>query len=83
MAEEVSLAQVDPEFRMRVTSRSKYPWDEWINGNPWVATRGEDFHVACANFVATLHQKATSRGITVKTSTTGDKVTFQFLLNAD
>ena len=30
--------------------KSRYPWDQWFNGETWKLVQGEDFKVDCKSF---------------------------------
>jgi hypothetical protein len=49
------------------TPRDSYPWDQWLNGNRWHLTRGEDYQVATLALRAYVYRKARAIGITVST----------------
>ena len=55
-----------------------YPWDKWITGDIWQATRGEDFDIEPKMFALGLYQKSRRIGKKVRAQTNGDTVIFQF-----
>lgn len=48
------------------TTRRKYPWDEWTNGEVWQAVEGEDFASNHAVFKTQLNSRAEKLGMEVK-----------------
>lgn len=46
---------------------SKYPWEEWMDGQTHTALAGRDFHVSVHNFRSMLRQKGYQAGMTVWT----------------
>lgn len=46
----------------------RYPWDEWFDGEPREATRGEDYSCADSTFVTTLYGAARRRGLSCRTT---------------
>lgn len=67
------------------TSRRRFPWDEWTDGQTYQAVQGEDFQSGPHAFTAQLRKRAETLGLEVKTSVEknmGDKsavVFFQFV----
>lgn len=59
-----------------------YPWDEWFDGRIWQLTKGEDFSVSLHSFRTCAYLAASKRGGRVRSSTSGDVVTLQFLKEA-
>jgi hypothetical protein len=58
---------------------TKYPWDEWLNGETHIITHGEDFDVSFQAMQAQLHTRAGKEGLKVRTKRLeGDKLAFQF-----
>lgn len=41
---------------------TRYPWDQWLDGQTWELTPGEDFGTSVATFRRVLHSAATARG---------------------
>jgi hypothetical protein len=41
---------------------SRYPWDEWLDGNVWELVRGEDFQAKLTTFRANAQGQAKKRG---------------------
>lgn len=52
----------------RATRRSKYPWDEWFNGNVWLLEQGRDFDATPERMRQMIGMTARKRGIKVRTS---------------
>lgn len=61
------------------TYTSKYPWDEWLDGQIRVIRRGEHFDSKVLSMQSNFHKKAEERGFRVRTSLDGDTITFQAL----
>ena len=40
---------------------SQYPFDDWLNGEVWILTRGEDFKVRPTSFSGTIRSAAQRR----------------------
>lgn len=55
-----------PEWR--VASRSKYPWDEWFDGNVWQLEQGRDFESSPERMRQMVGMTARKRGLKVRTS---------------
>lgn len=57
---------------------AKYPWNEWLDGRTWRATRGVDFDVSLDAFRSVLYGKAsrTSRW-KIRSEIDGDSVVFR------
>lgn len=51
--------------------RSKYPWDEWLDGRTWLLKHGADFTVSTETMRVMLYQNATKRGVKVTTELHG------------
>jgi hypothetical protein len=51
----------------------RYPWNEWLDGSVWEIRRGEDYDVTTENMRVTLHMKADSRVIKVRTKKVHDQ----------
>jgi hypothetical protein len=68
---------------------TKYPWDEWLDGSIWVVVHGKDFQCAPGSLVVYLYHKASSKGLSVRTSILRgkrrkpDRVVFQFSKRTD
>lgn len=45
-----------------VPSRSRYPWDTWLDGGIWELTQGEDFKGRAATFKSNARSQAKRRG---------------------
>jgi hypothetical protein len=48
-------------------STPSYPWDEWLNGQPWELRRGDDFAGKVPTLRATAKSQAKKRGGTLRT----------------
>jgi hypothetical protein len=51
---------------------SKYPWEEWLNGRPWLLRHGEDYTVSSASMRASVARKAKELGKQVRTQASTD-----------
>jgi hypothetical protein len=49
------------------TTRRKFPWDEWTNGEMWQAIEGEDFAANHAVFKSQLRTRAEKLKMNVQT----------------
>lgn len=45
--------------------RSRYNWDEWLDGSVWQAVRGEDFTCKVQSFVSQLYKAAYDKGMKI------------------
>ena len=43
-------------------TRGKYPWEDWLNGNPWELEPGEDFDIDLASMRAVASRAAKHAG---------------------
>ena len=43
-------------------TRSRYPWDDWFDGEVWELTEGEDYTVSTDNMRTAVHSAAKTRG---------------------
>lgn len=41
-------------------ARTKYRWDEWVDGSAWAIHKDEDYNISTANMQITLHMRAKS-----------------------
>jgi hypothetical protein len=51
------------------STRRKYPWDDWTDGQVWQVVEGKDFTSNHAVFKAQLKARAEKLGIKVKVKT--------------
>jgi hypothetical protein len=62
-----------------IPGRSRYPWEEWFNGEVHIIDPEGEWNVSKASLRAYLHSKAREMGGSVGTKTTPeDKLAFQF-----
>ena len=47
---------------------SKYPWDEWLDGQARILTPGEDFDATIQSFRTLAHGVANRRGLRLRTA---------------
>ena len=59
------------------TSRVRYPWLDWFDGNMWELKQGEDFQVTPRAFVQQAHSAVRYHGMRIRTRTIGDTVWLQ------
>ena len=45
----------------------RYPWDEWLDGDPWQLVRGEDYDAKTATLISNARVQADKRDGTVRT----------------
>lgn len=72
------MAEQMPEFqRLREIQahRSKYPWEKWLDGNPWLIYAGEDFTCAAVSIVSSANKWAARRGFSIQSSVSEDQLT--------
>jgi hypothetical protein len=55
----------------------KYAWDEWLNGEIWELTRGEDFDIRVDHFRAQAFTNAKRRGMKLRTNVTDERIILQ------
>lgn len=65
------------------TSRVRYPWLDWLDGNMWELKHGVDFQVAPRAFVQQAHAAARNFRMRVRTRTIGDTVWIQAGVDQD
>ena len=56
-----------------IPTRAKYPWDEWLDGSPWLLRKGEDYLTNTDSFRAVANKAARDRARKLKTRTVKDK----------
>jgi hypothetical protein len=47
---------------------SKYDWDNWLDGDIWVLTQGEDFEVELSTMRSTILGAAYRKGLRARTT---------------
>jgi len=57
---------------------TRYPWDEWTNGDTYELKQGEDFNGRVPQFRSQCNQVAKRRGLTASVLQNGDKVYVKF-----
>jgi hypothetical protein len=60
------------------TRAGKYAWDEWLDGDVWELTRGEDFETPPKLMQSAIHSAARARGGHADTRVVGEKVYLEF-----
>lgn len=63
---------------MPAGSRSRYPWDEWFDGDVWELEAEKDYSVSTENMRTAVHSAAGSRGGHAQTSVTEKGLAIQF-----
>lgn len=71
------MAETLPEFDFRWRKGSNYPWDEWLNGQIWQLTTGQDFTIAPVSLISSARYEAVDRGMKVRTRRLGEVVVLQ------
>jgi hypothetical protein len=56
---------------------SKYPWTEWLDGNVWELVPGKDFNCSITTMRSQFAIRARMRGLTFRTTFTGDRLVVQ------
>jgi hypothetical protein len=69
------------DFPERHAANSRYPWDQWLDGQIWQITRGEDFDISTESMRVRLYPAAKARGGSIRTNVKGSTITFQFTKN--
>lgn len=74
------MAQKLEEFDFTASrgGAQKYPWKDWMNGEIYRVTEGEDFEVAARNFRTSLFNAAKRHDLKVRTKQEEGAVVFQF-----
>lgn len=71
MGEVVDYDWNDRPYRGRPT---KYPWDEWLNGQTWQLTRGVDFTLDDSSLRAAVSSAANKRNRQARVAKVSDDV---------
>ena len=58
-------------------SNTRYPWDQWLDGNIWALTKGDDFEQDSEHFRAHVYIAARNRGKKARTTRAGDVLHIQ------
>jgi len=53
----------------------KYPWDQWLDGNPWKLEAGVDYNCQAQSLVSSASKFAERNGFSVKSSIAEDGLT--------
>jgi hypothetical protein len=61
------MAKKLKEFDFNRTSRSAYPWDQWLDGNVWALEAGADFEGKMGKLQSAAYVAAKARGGKVRT----------------
>lgn len=73
------MAEVLNEGFIFVDRRSKYPWNEWLDGKVRKLIKGTDYENNTTNFVAYLRTVCTKHAMTPQLHVENDYVIFQAL----
>lgn len=69
------MAEVTQQFeplRPKRQGKPKYPWQDWLNGEPWRLYAGEDFECQSASLVSSAAKFAGRNGFSVRSSISED-----------
>lgn len=55
-----------------------HPWDEWLDGRPWLLEHGADYKATSNSFRATINAAAKRRGGKVRTRQVDGGIVIQF-----
>ena len=66
------MAKQLKEFPRHKRRRRKYPWDEWLNGKPWLLRHGEDYETSTPTMRAVATKAAQAAGKRLETQATTD-----------
>ncbi len=72
------MAERLESFEFGKKGSGKYPWDKWMDGSIWVATRGVDFDVTAESFRQGVIKAGIRWGGNSRSHVEGDTVVFQF-----
>lgn len=57
----------------KASRQSKYPWSDWLNGEPWLLRRGEDYKTSSESMRAIASKAAIAAGKRVRTQIITDQ----------
>lgn len=66
MAETLKKYDWDQPSHLTKTEKATYPWDEWLDGNIWKLTQGEDFFPHPLMMERIIRTRATGRGAKIR-----------------
>jgi len=69
--------------RIPARNGSKYPWNEWLDGDMRELAQGEDFTISASQLARSAWAAANRRRVDVTIRVRGDKVYIQALLNGE
>jgi hypothetical protein len=72
------MAEKLKEFKFQTRGPRKYDWDQWMDGEIWRVSQGQDFDPPPRNFLSSLHNMAKRKGMKVRANVEGNSVVFQF-----
>lgn len=62
-----------PEGRVMRGTYSRYPWEEWLDGNIWMLKQGEDFFADIKSMRVMSYNMAKKVGLRVNTTTIDER----------
>jgi len=68
------MAKVVEKMPGKSETDATYDWNNWLDGRIWELKRGIDFQIQSHSFRSVAHSEATKRGVTIKTSISGDTI---------
>lgn len=71
------MAELLEKFEHQRTrqGKSKYPWQEWLDGNPWKLEAGVDYNCMAQSLVSSASKFAQRNGFGVRSSISEDGLT--------
>ena len=66
MAEKLQTFDFGRASALTTSEKATYPWDEWLDGDIWQLTEGEDFHTHPLMMERIIRTRATGRGAKVR-----------------
>lgn len=72
---------VDPprDTKIRAQTISRYPWEDWADGQWWQAVNGEDYTITDAGFRSCLYNWARINGMKAQSRRNADGVVFRIV----
>lgn len=71
------MAKKLKNFEFRTNARDSMPWEEWLDGNIWQLTKGEDFDRSVESIRSGAFVKAKAMGLKVRTSVKENTIVIQ------
>lgn len=76
MAQVVSIER----FEKNRGHHSIYPWSQWLDGQPWELTRGEDFRISIHSFRTMAARAARQKGGRIRSCVVDGKLIVMFVI---